>query len=290
MTGTYQFNTRGPALVLDVGGTHSRAALVDAGRIEWRASAPTPGQQGPRAMVDTMLGLLARRPADAAPVGVAIAGHVVDGCVTAHNPGILRGWQSYPLARVLGERLQRPVRVLNDARAAAWGEFLYGAGRGCDEFLFVTVSTGVGAGLVLHRRLHLARNGMEAELGETLLADGRTLESAASGTALGQLAARLGHAGAKALCDAADAGDPAAEAQLRSGIRALAAKLADLAVMLGIQRTAIGGGLGLRPGYLRRLREELHQLPLLYQHEMILAELGADAGLHGVAAWAAATD
>lgn len=279
------------ALALDIGGTHSRAALFERGQIVWRASVPTPGQQGPDAMVETMLELIAPQQDAGAPVGVAIAGQVVDGCVTAHNPQLLRGWHAYPLAQALAERLRRPVRVLNDARAAAWGEFLFGAGRGCDEFLFVTVSTGVGAGLVLHRRLHRARNGLEAELGETLLPDGRTtLEAVASGSALGRIAAALGHADARALCDAADAGHVLAEAKLRLGIRALAAKLADLTVMLGIQRTAIGGGLGLRPGYVERLREELHRLPALYQHEMIRAELGADAGLHGVAAWAAADE
>jgi N-acylmannosamine kinase len=176
--------------------------------------------------------------------------------------------------------------VLNDARAAAWGEFLHGAGRGCDEFLFVTVSTGVGAGLVLNRRLHLAHNGYDAELGETLCADGRTLEAHASGAALGALARRLGHADARALFDAADAGDADAESHLRASIRQLALKLADLSVMLGVQRSAIGGGVGLRPGYLARLQEEMDRLPALYRHEMMGAELGADAGLHGVAALA----
>jgi N-acylmannosamine kinase len=271
-------------IALDIGGTHSRAALFDGERITWRASVPTPAAQGPDAMVATMVDLLAPLRSETGPVGAAIAGQVADGRVTATNA--LRGWQAYPLAQVLGERLQRPVHVFNDARAAAWGEFVSGAGRGCDEFLFVTVSTGVGAGLVLNRRLHLARNGLDAELGEMLLADGRTLEQHASGAALGRWAQDHGYADARALCDAADAGDAVAEAQLRHCVRELAHKLADLSVMLGIQRCAIGGGVGLRPGYAERLREELHRLPPLYRHEIMRAELGADAGLHGVAALA----
>jgi len=275
-------------IALDIGGTHSRAALCDGGHITWRASAPTPAQQGPHAMLDTITVLLEPLRTVNAPIGVAIAGQVVDGCVTAHNAGLLRGWQAYPLAAALAARVQRPVHVLNDARAAAWGEFMHGAGRGCDEFLFVTVSTGVGAGLVLNRRLHLARNGMDAEIGETRAAGGCTLEDIASGTALGRQARELGHADARALFDAADAGDALAEAQLRRGIRELALKLADLAVLLGIQRTAIGGGVGLRPGYLERVQEELQRLPPLYQHETMRAERGADAGLYGVAAWAGA--
>ncbi|WP_157463459.1 ROK family protein, partial [Deinococcus pimensis] len=65
------------------------------------------------------------------------------------------GWTAVPLTEWLDGVLGLPVAVLNDARAAAWGEFVEGAGRGVTQFAFVTVSTGVGAGLVLGGRLHL---------------------------------------------------------------------------------------------------------------------------------------
>ncbi len=279
----------GRVIALDVGGTHSRAAVFDGGRMVWRRSLPTPGQAGPQAMVDTMAELLHPLDATAAPVGVAIAGQVRGGSVTAHNAGILKDWRDFPLEQALAERLGRRVRVLNDARAAAWAEYCLGAGKGCRDFLFVTVSTGLGAGLVLGGRLHLAGNGLDAELGETLVAGGQTLENVASGTALGLVAAGLGFRDARALADAADAGDERAIAPWRDAIRQLALKLADLSVLLGIERTAIGGGVGLRPGYVEQLREELHRLPPLYHHEIIRAELGADAGLHGVAALTLAT-
>lgn len=272
----------GAIITADIGGTHCRAAQVEAGRITWRASARTPASQGPHAVIDTLLELLGPVRDRGLPVGVAIAGQVSAGDVTADH--LLRGWHGFPLADALSLRLSRPVAVYNDARAAAWGEYTAGAGRGVDEFLFVTVSSGVGAGLVLHGRLHLARNGLDAELGETLAGDGRTLEDHASGTALDRRAAALGHPDGPALCDAADAGDPAAEAALRHGIWMLAAKLADLSVMLGLQRCAVGGGLGLRPGYLARLREAMQALPARYRCELAAAELGADAGLLGAAA------
>lgn len=275
-------------IALDVGGTHSRAALFDGGRMRWRGSLPTPGQAGPEAMVETMTELLQPLHDVPAPVGVAIAGQVQGGTVTAHNPGLLSGWDHFPLARALAARSGRTVRVFNDARAAAWAEYRQGAGRGCRDFLFVTISTGLGAGLVLGGRLHLAGNGLDAELGETLVAGGQTLENVASGTALGLAAGRLGFRDARALADAADAGDARAAAPWRDAIRQLAWKLADLSVMLGIERTAVGGGVGLRPGYVGQLREELHRLPRLYHHEIMRAELGADAGLHGVAALALA--
>ncbi len=270
-------------IAVDVGGTHCRAALFDGDRIAWRMSVPTPAQEGPEAVVDAVTALLAPWRDDAKlPVGVAVAGFVVEGRVTAHHG--LRGWEAFPLGQALSDRLQRTVPVFNDARAAAWGEYRRGAGQGCREFCFVTVSTGVGAGLVLDGRLHLARNGLDAELGETLAVDGRTLEEHASGTALTRRALALGHANASALCDAADSGEPQAEAALRQAVGALAAKLADMSVLLGVARTAVGGGLGLRPGYLARLRSALHSWPALYRHELVPAALGGDAGLHGVAA------
>lgn len=273
-------------IALDIGGTQCRAALFEGERIAWRAVVPTRGQEGPTAMVDAVADMLGSVRGHEAPVGVAIAGQVAAGRVTAHNEALLRGWKSWPLQEALAARLGREVEVVNDARAAAWGEYCAGSGQGCSEFAFVTVSTGVGAGLVLGGRLHLAGNGMDAELGESLVDDdGLTLENLASGTALGRLGAHHGYVDARGLFDAADAGDERAELLVREGIRALARKIADMVVLVGITRCAIGGGVGLRPGYIERLRQELHRLPPLYHHEIIPARLGGDAGLHGVAAW-----
>lgn len=273
----------GRVIALDVGGTHSRAALIDHGRIVERHQRPTPARDGPAAVVAALDELIAPwRHEPSLPIGVAIAGFVVDGCVTAHAG--LPGWDAYPLAARLGELHRRRVHVINDARAAAWGEYRHGAGGSSHEFCFVTVSTGVGAGLVLGGRLHLAGNGLDAELGETL-ADGRPMEEQASGTALDRIARTLGLAHAGALCDAAEAGHAGADAALRRAADVLAAKLADLSVLLGITRTAVGGGLGLRASYLSRLQEAMRAMPPLCRHELVPAALGADAGLHGVAAW-----
>jgi N-acylmannosamine kinase len=275
-------------IAFDIGGTHSRITLFDGGKIVWRNEAPTPGREGPEAIVARMAELHEPLNSLGAPIGVAITGQIVDGHVTAHNPELLPGWQSYPLQAALSEKLGQPVCLVNDARAAAWGEYLYGSGQGYQEFLFVTVSTGVGAGLVLNGRLHLARNGFDAELGEMKTADGQTLENHASGTALGRLALEHDYRGAKALCDAADQGDPRADQLYCHGIREIAKKLADLAVMLGIQRVAVGGGVGLRPGYLDRLRKEMEQFPPIYRYDLVCAGLGHDAGLYGAAALASA--
>lgn len=274
-------------IAFDIGGTNSRIALFEHGKIDWRDEAATPAQQGPQAMVETMLALLRPISANNAPIAVAIAAQVVGAVVNAGNESILRGWHNFPLAAALAEKTQREVTmvsVVNDARAAAWGEYVFGAGRGSEQFLFVTISTGIGAGLVLNGRLHLARNGYEGELGETRTENGAMLEEIASGTALARIALQYGFASGKLLCDAADAGDAQAERLLRHGIQEVAKKLADLVVMLGIEKVAIGGGLGLRPGYLLRLSEEMSKFPCIYQCQLAAATLGHDAGLYGAAA------
>jgi N-acylmannosamine kinase len=270
-------------IVFDIGGTQSRIALFDNAQLTWRDQLATPGQSGPEAMLDSMVELFAPLSGHDAVVGVAITGHIKDGCVTAHNQAILSGWHSYPLQQRLAERLNRQVSIINDARAAAWGEFRFGNSQGCDDFLFLTVSTGVGAGLILNRRLHLAKNGFDAEIGEMLTADGETLENHASGTALNQLALHYGFTDARGLCDAADQGNPDANELYQHGISEIAKKLADLAVMLGIQRVAVGGSVGLRPRYLDRLQLAMRQYPAIYQIELVAARLGHDAGLFGAA-------
>ncbi|MBB6097870.1 N-acylmannosamine kinase [Deinobacterium chartae] len=277
-------------LALDIGATSTRAALLEGGALVWRAQAPTP--RGPQAVVELAGELLGAAPAAGSALGVAMTGRVRAGRVTAMNTETLPGWQDFDLASALHAHTGLPTAVVNDARAAAWGEYASGAGQGTSEFAFVTVSTGVGAGFVLGGRLHLAANGLDAEVGFALappllrrlyrlpqLGELSDLEREASGTALGGPLAR-------ALCDRAEAGEAAAEAIYGRSAALVAARLADFAVMLGIERVALGGSVGLRPGYLERVRAALAALPEMYRLEVVHAELGADAGLVGAGLWA----
>ncbi|GBF04879.1 ROK domain-containing protein [Deinococcus aerius] len=152
-------------LALDIGGTSIRAALVEGGRVTERHETRTPKPAVPEAVLTAALDLAAPLAPQAAAVGVACAGAVARGRVTATAAHTFPGWTDVPLAERVSGGLGLPCAALNDARAAAWGEFRVGAGRGTSEFMFITVSTGVGAGLVLGGRLHLAANGLDAELG-----------------------------------------------------------------------------------------------------------------------------
>ncbi|EYB67631.1 ROK domain-containing protein [Deinococcus phoenicis] len=290
-----------PLLALDIGGTSMRAALVTGGRVRQRRETRTPQPALPEAVLAAALDLAAPLLPDAAAVGVACAGAVARGRVTATATQTFPGWTDIPLEQRLSERLGLPCAALNDARAAAWGEFRAGAGRGSSEFMFITVSTGVGAGLVLGGRLHLAANGLDAELGFVSVPAvwqggpevpplGRLgpLEFETSGTALGAQARRLGFEDSKALCDAAEAGHAAADAAYARSAALIAWKIADVAALLGVTRVALGGSVGLRGGYLARVQASLTQFPERYRPQVVHAELGADAGLIGAALWAGA--
>ncbi len=286
-------------LALDIGGTSLRAALVLNGKVLERRQASTPQPATPARVLAAITALSSPLVEWATAVGVACAGAVTQGTVNATADHTFPEWQDVPLASQLVAVFNRPTVVLNDARAAAWGESNVGAGHGLSEFMFVTISTGVGAGLILGHRLHLAQNGLDAELGFTFLPalEGQgfncpplghleALEHQASGTALGRAARRLGLADARALADAAEADDVQAQAAYGRAAAQIAWKAADVAALLGISRVALGGSIGLRRSFQHLVNASLTHFPTQFQPEIVPAALGADAGLIGAAIWA----
>lgn len=276
-------------LALDIGGTKLAAALVEGAKVIERAQAPTPTEdRGPESVTRAAIALLEPFVSRSSALGVAATGSVAEGRVTALNSDTLQGWHAFDLRSALERALNLETTVLNDADAAAWGEYALGAGRGTQNFAFVTVSTGVGGGLVLNKRLHLTSHGLQAELGYTLAPDGTPVELIASGGAIDRWAQARGWSGAREVVSRAAQGDPEAVTKLDDSARLVAFKLADLRAALGIERAAIGGGLGLSPGYIGRVRRVLHGLGEPWDGlEIVPAALGADAGLVGAAAWAA---
>jgi N-acylmannosamine kinase len=276
-------------LALDIGGTKLSAALIEGANVIERREAPTPtADRGPESVTRAALELLEPFVGRAHALGVAATGSVAEGRVTALNADTLQGWHAFDLRAALERETHLRTTVLNDADAAAWGEYALGAGRGTENFAFVTVSTGVGGGLVLNNKLHLTRHGLHSELGYTLAPDGTPIELIASGGALERWAKARGWAGSREVVARAAQGDPDANAKLSESARLVAFKLADLRASLGIERAAIGGGLGLSDGYLGRVRAVLDSLGEPWKAlEIVPAALGVDAGLVGAAAWAA---
>lgn len=257
-----------------MGGTKLAVALVSENRILERRQMATPEDRSPANIIQSFLTLSGNWLERVSHLAVAATGHVKNGKITAPNQQTLP-WTDVDLAALLEQASGKPSTVLNDADAAAWGEFRFGAGVGSSRMMFVTLSTGVGAGLVLEGRLFEG-----AELGFTRLEDGLPLEFVASGKALDEYALERGWTDARDVLERADT-DLDAEAVLERMARLISGKLFDAFQLLSLERVVVGGGLGLAPGFLERLENTLE-----YRSAYARAELGVDAGLIGAADWA----
>ncbi len=199
-------NRRTLVIVADLGGTHFRVGLGDprSGEIFSVERYPTGAELGP----DQILRRIADRfGALARPAGTAVtvAALGVPGPVRAADGVVVRapnlpGWDNVPVKRRLEELTGLEVLVGNDANLAALGEFHYGAGRGVRNLVYLTVSTGIGGGVIVDGRLLLGAHGFAAELGHIPLEPGGPpcgcggrgcLEALASGTAIQRMAVEV---------------------------------------------------------------------------------------------------
>lgn len=199
----------------------------------------------------------------------------------------------------LAGALDVPVELANDADLAAVGEATFGAGRDHADVVYLTVSTGIGAGVVLGGRLVRGRRSA-GEIGHTVLdasalrnGQPATLEELGAGPALERLARQVGSdvSGAEVVRRALD-GDARAAAILDDVAEAVALGVGNLALCFAPDAVVLGGGLGLAPGFLARVVTALHARarPAFDPDSLVVvaAALGDDAGLAGTGAWARA--
>lgn len=274
-------------LTLDIGGTKISSALFDGTHLLERQQIATPPDRSPENILTTCLELLRPQLPQARALRVAATGFVANGMVRAVGDAILHGWDDGVNVQAwLENHTQLETKVLNDADAAAWGEFKRGAGQNAQHFAFVTVSTGIGGGLVLNSRLYTTPHGLHAEFGNTLTDNNTPLELLASGTALDHAAQEHGWADAREVVSRASKTEELATILLEDSALRVARLLANLRVLLGIERVAVGGGLGLASGYVQRIQADIKKFGAPWDGlEVVQAELGTDAGLIGAALW-----
>src|SRR3990170_966930 len=187
-------------IAVDVGGTQLRAASypedglnpIKIDRISTRAANNTP--------LERLVGLIRSiwpEDQDVASIGVAAPGPInpfEGGIYTAPN---IAGWENLPLASHLEKEFKTPVFLGNDANLAALAEWSFGAGQGHNHLIYLTISTGIGGGVIVDGKLLLGAKGLAAEMGHvTLVPDGPLcgcgkrghLEAVASGTAIARWA------------------------------------------------------------------------------------------------------
>lgn len=308
------------AIGIDLGGTQVRAALVDdTGTVLRRAATRTDVAGGPAAVMAQFRNLIEEVTDDKSldslsGIGVCAPGPLDSLTGTFIHIPTLPGWENFPLRDELAAALGRPVVLEGDAIAACYGEWRFGAGRGLDHLLYVTVSTGIGGGVVSDGRLLHGRRGMTAHVGHFRLARkchpagdeprcscgaAGCFEAFAAGTALDRRAreAALAHPESSlARLTAPTAGDVVAAA--RQGDATALALLDEEATLLGEgfvslihlyspEKVVMGGGVS--HGF-DLMDETIHRavrttaLPAFRDVPVVKAALGDNAGLVGAAA------
>ncbi|WP_319497817.1 ROK family protein [uncultured Cohaesibacter sp.] len=286
---------------LDVGGTKIAAARFESGQIVARARAETIGQADITSQLDCMAGLLQEvGHVSGSPVGVALTGRVTrTGDWMAVNRSTLSNLTGPNLQTLATERFAGPVSLINDAAAAALGEYRFGAGVGSNSMAFVTVSTGVGGGLVLDGKLLQSDDGLAGHIGFSSARQGKercgsgrigTMESIASGRAIARYGSQL--AGKDVDTPEIFAlwrqGTPWATTAVEQSARSIAELCANLRAILGLDRIVIGGSVGLAAGYLDCVSQFLQsEEPALFHVDLKPAELGQDSPLFGALQFAA---
>jgi N-acetylmannosamine-6-phosphate 2-epimerase/N-acetylmannosamine kinase len=272
-------------LAIDIGGTKMLAALVVGDRVAAERDVATPRGTSAEAWCDGIAALVADWTGRYRAVAAAVTGQVRDGHWYTLNPNILPVPSGFPLAAALGARLGNPVTLANDAQAAAWGEHRFGAGDG-EDIVFLTLSTGIGGGVVSGGRLLTGHRGVAASVGQTSLAvdGGVRVEDIAGGGGMAAAARAEGHdVDARGVFAASQAGVAWAAAIVARSTAIIARLIADLQKLFDPAFVVIGGSIGLAPGFLDRLRAALADAAAPFQPTLRAAGLGKHAGVIGVA-------
>ncbi|GAI49439.1 unnamed protein product, partial [marine sediment metagenome] len=164
-----------PVLAIDLGGTKIIAAIIShQGQVMAKEYHPTLADEGPQSVIDRILSaidhLLRVRNMGSSQlhsISIAAAGAIdLDQGVITISPN-LPGWHDIPLRDIVGKECGVNTFLINDANAAALGEHHFGAGRGIDNLIYLTVSTGIGGGIIINGELYSGPSGSAREIGHT---------------------------------------------------------------------------------------------------------------------------
>jgi glucokinase len=313
----------GPVLVIDLGGTKFVTALVSPdGQIIAREYNPTLADEGCEAVVRRLL-LAMHRIADTAgiplvsvsTIAVAAAGAVDSSRGMVTNSPNLPGWQDIPLRGIVEKETGIRTAVVNDASAAALGELYFGAGQGVGNMIFLTVSTGIGGGIIIGGRLYTGSSGCAGEIGHTTVdingprcscGNIGCLEMLASGKAVAREAQRLVRQGGKTILTelaegevsnitaqtvaaAAQQRDPVALSVVSRAAEYLGVGMVNLVNIFNPEVIVVGGGMAkmgdaLLDGARKVVLDRAFNLPA-QTVRIVAGHLGDNAGVLGAVAW-----
>jgi glucokinase len=311
----------GGIIAVDLGGTRLRAALcAPDGTIHRRAEEETRDDGDAEAVLEQICTTAERVwPENGQVLAISIS---TPGSVDAATGVVLSapnvpGWEDVPLRSVVQAHFDLPVFVGNDANLAAIAEHRFGAGRGVADMIYVTISTGIGGGILAGGQLLLGHRGFAGEIGHVVLQpDGPLcrcgnrgcLEALASGTAIGLQAQKLASSGrapailaaangdvarisAESVGMAAAAGDSVALGLLEKAGHTIGIAIANLMHLLNPQMFVLGGGVTQSGELLFKpiraaARRWAHNPAYFADTEIVAAALGNDVSLLGALALA----
>ncbi len=308
---------------VDLGGTKIAVGLFTSeGKLTSQNLQPTDAQEGPQAVIENLCQAIFHLISQAGigfpqikGIGVAAAGAIDthNGVVTL-SPN-LPGWRNIPLRKILKDSLGVPVYLTNDANAAAFGEYLFGAGQNTANLVYITVSTGIGGGIIINGEVYEGISGAAGEIGHMTIdingppcncGSNGCLEILASGSALAREARRHVKAGesmaileasggdldrisAETIFQAAQQGDRLAGKLIQQTGRYLGVGLANLVNIFNPELIIVGGGLSNMGEHLmgpaRDVMQERAYQVSANAVRIVPALLGNDSGLIGAAAW-----
>lgn len=310
-----------PVIAVDLGGTKIMAAVITPdGVILSRKYCPTMADKGPNEVIGRMVSAIrdvlsqsGMKTAEIAGITVAAAGALdFDKGIVTSSPN-LPGWKNVPLKDIVYERFGVKMHLLNDANAAALGEHRCGAGKGLSHVIYITVSTGIGGGIIIDGELYSGADGTAGEIGHmTIEANGPQcqcgnfgcLEVLASGTAVAREAINRINQGEKSsltelagggfenitaeiVAKAARRGDQLAREVVTNAAVYLGIGLANLVNIFNPDMIIIGGGMSkmgdmlLKPAR-QTVKQRAFQLPARTVR-IVRAQLGGDVGIIGAA-------
>jgi glucokinase len=291
-------------LGIDIGGTKTSllAAARATGRVVARSHIETPRGAEPSALVEllgresrSMLERAGADPEAVRAVGCAVPG-LVDPVGRVIGAGNLTGWNDVPLWALLEHEWYAPAFVEQDANAGAIGEMWLGVAKAMNDFVFLALGTGVGAGIVLRRRIHRGAHQAAGELGDLLLGPpigGRRVRNA------GNLAARVGSRALRMRAREATrrevraveaASGATGDSRLESVARDIAGELAVAVIAIGAlldpEAIVFGGGTAAAGERLLARVRDCTKGALPVDPVLVLASLGEDAQVYGAIAGA----
>ena len=311
----------------DLGGTNLRAAIVDVetGEVLHQMSVPTLAREGHDSVMPRMADLFLQviqsagmQKNEIGGIGIGVPGVLdLEKGETLFLPNLAGTWPHVPLRDTITYLTGLPSALLNDVRSITNGEWRFGAGRGVDTVAVFAIGTGIGGGLVVNGQLHLGIGGTGGELGHTMIdfngprcgcGNNGCLEAYASGPAIAAMGMKAVAQGLTTsiaeLCDydlnritpeliakAAEGGDEIARDIYAKAGFYIGIAAANICAAVGPRRIIIAGGVAQAGELLldpirRTVQERVYVMPV-EEVEVVPSQLGDNAGVIGVACWAA---